>query len=158
MFLWGQINVEVVLSHLFRLQYYRSHYQGGMATDKVIVNTEWSPKFVKLFENMSHRYFSTEHPFVDVLRCPLSYLKTLTISIKMHTVSVLFDPVMLKKWTVVFVCSFREGSRSQIGWIFGKIPNGLWPFPLIFGKLCCNFFYNGYGRIYAMRHRPDSIS
>ena len=68
-----------------------------MATDKVIVNAEWPPKLVKLFENMSHGYFSTEHPFVDVLRCPLSYLKTLTISIKMHTVSVLFDPVMLKK-------------------------------------------------------------
>ena len=114
MFLWGQINVEVVLSHLFRLQYYRSHYQGGMATDKVIVNTEWSPKFVKLFENMSHRYFSTEHPFVDVLRCLLSYLKTLTISIKMHTVSVLFDPVMLKKWTVVFVCSFSNKTKSTV--------------------------------------------
>ena len=29
----------------------------------------------------------------------------------------------------------REGSRCQIGWIFGKIPNSLWPPPLIFGKL-----------------------
>ena len=34
----------------------------------------------------------------------------------------------------------REGSSYQIGWIFGKIPNGLWTPPLICGKLCCNFF------------------
>ena len=32
-----------------------------------------------------------------------------------------------------------NGSRYHIGWIFGKIPNGLWP-PLIFGKLCCKSF------------------
>ena len=32
-----------------------------------------------------------------------------------------------------------EGWCYQIGWIFGKISNGLWP-PFIFGKLCCNFF------------------
>ena len=35
---------------------------------------------------------------------------------------------------------FREGWRNQIRWIFGKIPNGLWPPPLIFGKLYCKFF------------------
>ena len=40
---------------------------------------------------------------------------------------------------------------------FGKNPTCLWPPPLIFGKLYCNF-YNGYGRIYARRHRPHSIS
>ena len=36
----------------------------------------------------------------------------------------------------------REGSGYQIGWIFGKIPNGLRPppSPLIFGNLCCKFF------------------
>ena len=34
----------------------------------------------------------------------------------------------------------REGSLCQIGWIFGKIPNSLRPSPLIFEKLCCNFF------------------
>ena len=37
----------------------------------------------------------------------------------------------------------REGSRYQIEWILGKIPNGLWPTnPLshIFRKLCCIFF------------------
>ena len=34
----------------------------------------------------------------------------------------------------------REGSGHQIGWIFGKIPNGLRPPLLIFGKLYCNFF------------------
>ena len=62
-----------------------------MATDKVIVNAEWPPKLVKLFENMSHRYFSRGHPFVDILRGPVSYLKTLTRAIKMRTASVLFD-------------------------------------------------------------------
>ena len=30
------------------------------------------------------------------------------------------------------------------------------PPPFIFVKLCCKF-YNGYGRIYTRRHRPDSI-
>ena len=36
----------------------------------------------------------------------------------------------------------REGSGYQIGWIFGKIPNDLWPLPppLTSGKLYCNFF------------------
>ena len=33
----------------------------------------------------------------------------------------------------------RDRWCYQIGWIFGKIPNGLWP-PLIFGKLHCNIF------------------
>ena len=68
-----------------------------MATDKVIVNTEGPPKLMKLFENMSQRYFSRGHPFVDVLRCPVSYLKILTRALKMQIVSVLFDPAMLKK-------------------------------------------------------------
>ena len=45
-----------------------------------------------------------------------------------------------------------EGFRYQIRWIFGKIPNGLWPL-LIFRKK----FYNGNGCIYARRHRPYSI-
>ena len=33
-----------------------------------------------------------------------------------------------------------DGWRYQNGWIFGKVPNGLWPPPLIFGKSCCNLF------------------
>ena len=45
----------------------------------------------------------------------------------------------------------RDISPCQNGWIFGKVPNGLWP-PLIFGKSYCNFseihdrsiiYYNG---------------
>ena len=53
----------------------------------------------------------------------------------------------------------REGSRYQIGWSFGKIPNGLWPpSPPSFLENYIANFYNGYGRIYARRHRPDSIS
>ena len=30
--------------------------------------------------------------------------------------------------------SSRGGWRHQNGWIFGKVPNGLWPTPFIFGK------------------------
>ena len=35
----------------------------------------------------------------------------------------------------------RDGWPYQNGWIFGKVPNGLWPPPslLIFGKSSCNF-------------------
>ena len=33
----------------------------------------------------------------------------------------------------------RDGWRYQNGWIFGKVPNGLWP--LIFGKSRCSFFW-----------------
>ena len=52
----------------------------------------------------------------------------------------------------------REGSGYQIGWIFGKIPNGLRPpFFLIFGKLFCNFFYDRYGCIYARRYDGQII-
>ena len=36
--------------------------------------------------------------------------------------------------------SRRDAYPFQNGWIFGKVPNGLWPPPLIFGKLCCKFF------------------
>ena len=39
-------------------------------------------------------------------------------------------------------CRLRDGWRYQKGWIFGKVPNGLWPPPLIFGKWFCNFVYN----------------
>ena len=36
--------------------------------------------------------------------------------------------------------SLREGWHYQIGWIFGKFPNGVGPpLPLFFGKLYCNF-------------------
>ena len=34
----------------------------------------------------------------------------------------------------------REANAPQNGWIFKKVPNGLWPPPLIFGKSYCNFF------------------
>ena len=48
----------------------------------------------------------------------------------------------------------REGWRYQIRWIFGNVSNGLRP-PLIFGKLYCNFFYNGYGCIIIYARRYD---
>ena len=34
----------------------------------------------------------------------------------------------------------RDGWRLQNGWIFGKIPNSLWP-PLILGRSCCKVFF-----------------
>ena len=46
-----------------------------------------------------------------------------------------------------FACSRREGSRYQIGWNFGKIPNGLCPPPPHFWKIMLQIFYNGYGCI-----------
>ena len=36
--------------------------------------------------------------------------------------------------------SHRDALHYQNGWFFVKVPNGLWPPPLIFGKSCCNFF------------------
>ena len=41
-----------------------------------------------------------------------------------------------------FSSSLRDAFPFQNGWIFGKVPNSLWPPapPLIFGKLRCNFF------------------
>ena len=36
------------------------------------------------------------------------------------------------------------GSGYQIGWIFGKIPDGLWP-PSHFQKIILQILYNGYG-------------
>ena len=51
----------------------------------------------------------------------------------------------------------REGSGYQIGGIFGKIPNGPRPPPPpSFWENHIAIFYNGYGRSYARRHRPDS--
>ena len=50
----------------------------------------------------------------------------------------------------------REGSGYQIWWIFGKITNGLWLPPLIFGKSYCIFF-NGYGCICKEVWGPDSM-
>ena len=46
----------------------------------------------------------------------------------------------------------------QIGWIFGAIPKSLWTLSPHFWKIILQIFYNGYGRIYARRHRPGSIS
>ena len=49
----------------------------------------------------------------------------------------------------------REASPHQNGWIFGKVPNGLWPppSPLIFGKSCCGFFI----RLYSLKNHTCGI-
>ena len=36
-------------------------------------------------------------------------------------------------WHIFHVCCLRDALHYQNGWIFGKVPNGLWPSPLIFG-------------------------
>ena len=43
-------------------------------------------------------------------------------------------------WDCKFARTLREACPFQNGWIFGKVPNGSWPLPLIFGKSCCGFF------------------
>ena len=58
----------------------------------------------------------------------------------------------------ITLLGLREGSRYQIGWIFGKILNGLWPPPPHFWKSMLQFFYNGYGCIYARRYEGQSVS
>ena len=39
-----------------------------------------------------------------------------------------------------------------------KVQTAFDPPPSLLGNYIATFFYNGYGRIYATRHRPDSIS
>ena len=61
------------------------------------------------------------------------------ISLPMYFYPVDTSPFM--RWIYVgFLICIREGSRYQIGWIFGKIPKSLRSPPLVFVKLCCNFF------------------
>ena len=66
-------------------------------------------------------------------------------------------------WIRVFattrkLTSSTKGRIPLPNWmIFGKMPNGLWP-PPSFLENYIAIFYNGYGRIYTRRHRPDSIS
>ena len=47
----------------------------------------------------------------------------------------------------------REACTYQNGWIFGKVPNGLWPPPLIFGKSCCRFFK----KLYSLKNHTCGI-
>ena len=50
----------------------------------------------------------------------------------------------------------RVGWLRQIGWSFGKIPNGLQP-PPHFRKIMLQFSYNGYGTIYARRYEGKIV-
>ena len=53
----------------------------------------------------------------------------------------------------ISVGAIREASPYQNGWIFGKVPNGLWPPPLIFGKSCCRFFK----QLYSLKNHTCGI-
>ena len=57
---------------------------------------------------------------------------------------------------LVHVSSFRERWHYQIGWISGKIPNGLWP-PPSFSENYIAIFYSGYGCIYARRYEGQIV-
>ena len=40
-----------------------------------------------------------------------------------------------------FAISFRDACLYQYRWMFGKVPNGLWPpLPPLFWEKCCDFF------------------
>ena len=63
-------------------------------------------------------------------------------AVAMSCVAVFYVTFMCisNKYTQTHICVyFRDRWRHQNGWIFGKVPNGLWPPPLIFGKSCCGF-------------------
>ena len=61
------------------------------------------------------------------------------------------------KPTVIISNMLRDGSRYQIGWIFGKIPNGLQPPTLHFRKIMLQILYSGYGRVYARRYEGQIV-
>ena len=82
-----------------------------------------------------------------------------TISPWKHNLYLLLDQVNSKHpYSALDICfvlllTLREGWGYWIGWIFGKIPNGLPPLPpLIFGKLYCNFLLQIWLHIYARRY------
>ena len=52
----------------------------------------------------------------------------------------------------------REGSRYQIRWIFGKIPNGLRHPPPHFWKIILQFFYDRYGCIWLILRCSRKLS
>ena len=61
-------------------------------------------------------------------------LRVLPLHLALHNVG-------HKESSIVCGLAIRDAYPFQNGWIFGKVPNGLWPpAPLIFGKLFCNFF------------------
>ena len=43
-------------------------------------------------------------------------------------------------WHIIPLTEFREADPIQNGWIFGKVPNDLWPPPPHFRKIMLNFF------------------
>ena len=75
-----------------------------------------------------------------------------TISPWKHNLYLLLDQVNSKHpYSALDICfvlllTLREGWGYWIGWIFGKIPNGLPPLPPPhFWKIILQIFYNGYG-------------
>ena len=50
-----------------------------------------------------------------------------------------------------------KGPATKLDEFSGKFQTAFDP-PPHFWKIVLQIFYNGYGRIYARRHRPDSIS
>ena len=65
------------------------------------------------------------------------WLQCLWILIDFHGFSVLAKNEMVSMDRPPLVV--REGSRYQIGWFFGKIPNGIWPPPSFSKNYVANF-------------------
>ena len=96
-------------------------------------------------------------PYVKVLFLGLPFCKILGFiallaavfyHITSHTLSICSKACTLY--------NLREGWLRQIGWIFGKNPNGLRP-PPHFRKIISQFFYNGYGCICARRYEGQIL-
>ena len=62
------------------------------------------------------------------------------IPIKTHQILEEENPLSLLKKKLPLPAYLREGSRYQMGWIFGKIPNSLWPPPPHFWKIILPIF------------------
>ena len=87
------------------------------------------------------------------LHCLHSLHKTFYI---LHFRNILHDGLW-ELTPLTLLTLLREGSSYQIGWIFGKIPNGLSPPNPHFWKIMLQFFYNGYGCIYARRYEGQIV-
>ena len=74
-------------------------------------------------------------------------------SVSQYSISLIVDLRFREHKSANFTIDLRDGWRLQNGWIFGKVPNGLWPPPLIFGKSCCGFFI----RLYSLKNHTCGI-
>ena len=65
------------------------------------------------------------------IRCKAKYHRTVTSNQRIYGARLNL---------IKCLACLRDAFPFQNRWIFGKVPNSLWPPPLIFGKLYCKFF------------------